>query len=105
MTLLQIIPEMDGSHLYQVSSVDLDTIPDDMVLVPENMLPLDNFPYGNIKFKNIDGVQTLTEWTPLPIPIPPEPIPEPSMEEKLQAQVLYTAVETGTLLIEGGPNT
>lgn len=33
-----------------------------------------------------------------PLPIPPEPDPEPTPEDRLEAQVLYTAMMTDTLL-------
>ena len=80
-------------------------IPEGWALVPESMLPLKNFPIGEVEAEEINGVMTLTKWTPEPDPEPPappepEPDPEPTEFDKLQAQVLYTAVKTNTLLLE-----
>ena len=106
MTMIEIAKLENGAHNNQSVYNAVVPIPDGWALVPEEMLPLENFPFGDCEAEEIDGVMTITSWSPLPIPPPPpEPEPEPSEMDKLQAQVLYTAVETNTLLIEGGPNT
>lgn len=106
MTIIEIAKLENGAHNNQTIYSGQIPVPDGWCLVPNSMLPLENYPFGDVEVEEIDGIMTLTKWTPLPIPEPPPPPPpEPSDMDKLQAQVLYTAVETNTLLIEGGPNT
>lgn len=67
-------------------------------LVPDGMR-LENFPFGTVEAEEIDGVMTVTRWTAGEIPVPPEPPePEPSEQDRLEAQVYYTAMMTDTLL-------
>lgn len=73
----------------------------------------ENFPFGQIKtvvgnWPNGKQGAVVVSWDPITIPEPqPVPVPpddQPSEFDKLQAQVLYTAVQTDTLLLEGGPD-
>lgn len=106
MTFIQIEKLPNGAHenySYYDESAKVE-LQDGWAVVSEKLEPLENFPFGDVEVEEINGVMTVTKWTPLPIPQPPPPEPEPPSElDKLQAQVLYTAVETNTLLIEGGP--
>lgn len=51
-------------------------VPEGWAVIPEEMLPLENFPFGDIEVAEIDGVMTVTSWAPGVIP-EPDPIPEP----------------------------
>ena len=64
-----------------------------------NNLCVENFPFGEVVAQEIDGVMTVTKWTPGEIPEPePEPEPEPTELEQLRADVDYIAMETGVEL-------
>lgn len=81
LTIIKIAPNDNGSHNNQtINGVTSESfhIPEDWAIVPGDMLPLENFPFGNVTVEN--GV--VTGWTPLPIPEPePAPEPEPTMED------------------------
>lgn len=83
--IIKIEPLSNGAHANQ--STTPATIPDGWAVVPENM-ELVNFPFGEAEAEEIDGVMTVTMWTPGTIPEPepepePEPKPEPTAEELL----------------------
>ena len=62
-------------------------VPDEWAVIPEGM-ETPNFPFGEVKAEEIDGVMTVTEWIPGTIPEPePEPEAEPSVEDMLNALV------------------
>lgn len=104
MTIIEVTPLSNGAHNNQtIYGVDPRKfpIPSGWALVPDEMLPLENFPFGDVEADEIDGILTLTKWTPGEIPEPePEPEPEPSEQDWIEAQVLWTAVQTNTLLEE-----
>lgn len=80
MLIIKIQPNDNGSHDNQNGSVMLDGW---AVIPPEvgTMETLENFPFGDITVEEVNGVPTVTSWTPLPMPDPePEPEPEPSDE-------------------------
>lgn len=81
MTIIEIARLDNGAHANQtingVTPADFP-IPEGWAVVPEDMLPLENFPFGEATAQ--DGV--ITGWTPLPIPEPElAPEPEPTMED------------------------
>lgn len=81
MTIIEIEPLDNGAHRNQTSDQPVP-MPDGWAIVPDEMLPLENFPFGEATVQNVDGVPTVTGWTPLPIPEPePEPEPAPTMED------------------------
>ena len=85
MRIVEIQKQPLGGHDNQTSSVK--TVPDGWAIIPDNM-ETPNFPFGDIEVAEIDGVMTVTSWTPGEIPEPePEPEPEPTEVEKLKAQV------------------
>lgn len=75
------------------------------LLLPDNLLPtyLDSMGFVNITH---DGETVLTvernedAYNAYIESLPPAPPPEPSEQDKLEAQVLYTALMTDTLLEE-----
>lgn len=86
MTIIEIAPLDNGAHNNQ-STDGVIQVPDGWAVVPDN-LETENFPFGDIEVAEIDGVMTVTNWTPGTIPEPePEPEPEQTEVEQLQAQV------------------
>ena len=43
------------------------TIPQGWAVIPDD-INTPNFPFGEIEVKEIDGINTVTKWTPLDIP-------------------------------------
>lgn len=95
MTIIEIIALSNGAHRNQTYH---KIIPDGWA-VDRNNLCVENFPFGEVVAEEIDGVMTVTKWTPGKIPEPePEPEPEPTELEQLRADVDYIAMETGVEL-------
>lgn len=65
MKIIEIETLENGSHRNQIG--DFISIPDGWALIPADM-KLDNFPFGDIVTEEIEGVLTVTRWTPKPIP-------------------------------------
>ena len=65
MKLIEIKKLSNGSHR-NMSGNNL-IIPQGWAVIPDYM-ELPNFPFGEIETKVIDGVTTVTKWTPLDIP-------------------------------------
>ena len=58
-------------------------IPDGYAVIPNDM-ETPNFPFGDITVEEINGIPTVTSWTPREIPEPePDPVPEPSTREQI----------------------
>lgn len=77
---LQQLP--NGGHRNQTGG--FIKIPNGWAVVPEDM-DTPNFPFGDIETEEIDGVMTVTKWTPLDIP-ETEPTAEPiSIDERVTA--------------------
>lgn len=102
-TMIEIAQLPDGGHNYQsiYGAIKRVTVPEGWAVVPEKMLPLENFPYGDVEVEEgEDGTFVVTKWSPLPVPPDPSDDPGPTEMDKIQAQVIYTAVMTDTLLVE-----
>ena len=96
MTIIEIEALPNGAHRNQIGGIF--KVPDGWCKVPDGM-ELENCPYGEVTAEEIDGVMTLTDWTPGTIPDPePAPEPEPTEIEQLRADVDYIAMETGVEL-------
>lgn len=92
MTIIKIAPHPNGGHDNQTTSAQIP-IPEGYALLPEGVgtpETLENYPFGEITVADVDGVPTVTSWTPLPVP-EPDPGPEPetgySAEEMIRALV------------------
>ena len=95
MLIIEIAALDNGAHRNQTYH---KIIPDGWA-VDINNLCVENFPFGEVVAQEIDGVMTVTKWTPWEIPEPePEPEPEPTELEQLRADVDYIAMETGVEL-------
>lgn len=103
MTIIKINPHDNGAHDNQTTSAKIP-VPAGYAVIPESVgtpETLQNYPFGNITVTNVGGVPTVTSWTPLPIPEPePEPEPEPTQLDRVEAQAVYTAMLTDTLIME-----
>lgn len=103
MTIIKIEKNANGSHDNQtIHGVTPETfpVPEGRAVVPDG-LEIPNFPFGDVEVEEIDGVPTVTSWTPLPMPEPepaPAPEPEPTQLDRVEAQATYTAMMTDTLL-------
>lgn len=82
MKMIEIAALPNGAHRNQTYHKSL---PDGWA-VDRNNLCVENFPFGEVVVEEIDGVMTVTKWTPGTIPEPePEPDPEPTTEERVAA--------------------
>lgn len=79
MRLIEIQALENGAHNNQ--TIDgVIPVPDGWAVIPDDMV-CENFPFGEIKVEKIDGVVTVTKWTPGVMPEPePSPKPEPEPE-------------------------
>lgn len=83
MRIVEIKALDNGAHNNQTIDGVFNVIPDGYAVIPDDM-ECENFPFGEVKAEEIDGVMTVTEWIAGEIP-EPEPIPElePTAEELL----------------------
>ena len=82
MTIVELQAMSNGAHRNQTGN--FKTIPNGWAIIPNN-IQTDNFPFGEIEVKEIDGINTVTKWTPLDIP-EQEPTAEPiTLDERVSA--------------------
>lgn len=65
MKIIEIKALSNYGHRNQ--SGEFDTIPNGWAVVPDDM-QTNNFPFGEIETQEIDGVLTVTKWTPCDVP-------------------------------------
>ena len=109
MKAIEIATLTNGAHRNQTG---LSVLPDGWAVIPDDMV-CENFPFGDLSVEEIDGVMTVTGWTPGAIPEPepapePAPAPEPSatIEDRvaaLEADAAQAALDRAalTLLLTG----
>lgn len=99
MKIIEIAALENGAHRNQeLFGVDLPELPEGWAVIPEEMDIPDTYPFVNIEVEN--GI--VTAMTAGEVPEPgPESTPEPTAQDRLEAQVAYTAMMTDTLLEEG----
>lgn len=89
MTIIKIEALPNGAHENQTINGVLDPIQEGWAVIPEMLgtpETLEHYPFGEITVEDVDGVPTVTGWTPGKIPEPepgPAPEPEPTAEEIL----------------------
>ena len=79
MRIIEIAPLDNGAHRNQSYP---GFVPDGWAVIRDD-LETENFPFGEVEVEEVNGVMTVTKWTPgvMPEPEPiPEPIPEPEEE-------------------------
>lgn len=95
MKIIEITALSNGAHRNQTYH---KIIPDGWAVDRDNLC-VENFPFGEVVAEEIDGVMTVTKWTPGKIPEPePDPEPEPTELEQLRADVDYISMKTGVEL-------
>ena len=84
MRLIKIKASKSGGHFtYTIDHIS--KIPEGWAVIPDDM-ETPNLPYGDITVEEINGIMTVTSWTPGEIPdFPQEPKNEPSADEVLNA--------------------
>lgn len=76
MRLIKIEKLENGGHINQ--TIDkISKIPEGYAVIPNDMIT-ENFPFGDLTTEEINGVITVTSWTPGEIP---KPEPEPEIDE------------------------
>ena len=85
MLIVKIALQENGGHDNQAidgATPETFPLPEGWAVIPEavgTMETLEHFPFGEIAVEDVDGVPTVTGWTPLPVPAPEEPeIPMPT---------------------------
>ena len=74
MRIIKIEQQENGSHFNQEKpNAKFKNIPEGWAVIPDELVT-ENYPFGDITVEEIDGVMTVTNWTPREIP---EPSPEP----------------------------
>ena len=66
MRIIEINALPNGAHRNQTINQNMK-LPDGYAFIPEGMV-LDNFPFGEVTAEEIDGIMTVTAWTPGVIP-------------------------------------
>ena len=69
MRIIEIAPLENGAHRNQSGS--FRTIPNGWAVDPGN-IETPNFPFGDLTAEEINGVMTMTSWTPREIPVEPK---------------------------------
>lgn len=83
MYIIEITALDNGAHRNQSYN---GVLPDGWALVREDVSTLENFPFGEVTAEEVDGVMTMTSWTPGEMPEPePEPEPQPALDERVTA--------------------
>ena len=93
MHMIEIIALSNGAHRNQTYN---EYLPNGWAVIPDDMV-CENFPFGEVEVAEIDGVMTVTKWTPGIVP-EPDPIEAvPTQLDIIEAQITYTAMMTDTL--------
>lgn len=95
MQIIEIKSLPNGAHRNQTG--DFSIIPDGWAVIPDDM-ETENFPFGEVDIEEIDGVITVTKWTPGLIPETEEPEKPITEIEQLRADIDYLAIMTGVEL-------
>lgn len=89
MRIIEIAPLDNGAHRNQ--SGGLSVVPDGWAVVPADM-ECENFPFGEVEAAEVNGVMTVTKWTPGVMP-EPEPEPEPEAETSVWDELAAAYME------------
>lgn len=86
MKIIEIKSLSNGAHNNQTTDRVLP-VPPGWAVVPDNVTT-ENFPFGEVEVKEVNGVMTVTKWTPGEIP-EPEPVePEPTEADDTAAMLV-----------------
>lgn len=98
MLLIKIDQFENGAHCSQTGPEM--PVPAGWAVVPESLgtpESLENFPFGDAAVEDVDGVPTVTGWTPLPVPEPGEPEAGPEPDGSLGDRVEVLEEETAAI--------
>lgn len=73
MKIVKIEKYTNGAH-DNITADYLESVPKGWAVIPDKMV-CENFPFGEVTAESVNGVMTVTSWTPGTIP-EPAPIPE-----------------------------
>lgn len=91
MTIIKISLNENGSHDNQTmfdETPETFPIPEGYAILPDSVgAPdsLENFPFGEVTWENVDSIPTITSWSPLPFPKEDVNQSMPTPEERLEA--------------------
>lgn len=91
MYMLEIAALENGAHNNQTFH---GVLPDGWCIVREDVSKLENFPFGEIEAQEVDGIMTMTKWTPGTMP-EPEPVKPESVAEAAYYDELALAIQEG----------
>ena len=94
--ILEIKALNNGAHRNQMWN-NAFKVPEGWAIIPNDM-ETENFPFGEVEVEEIDDVTTVTKWAALPIPETKPVKEEPTQLDIIEAQIMYTAMMTDTLL-------
>ena len=77
MIIVEILKNENGGHQNQTYH---GILPEGWAVIPNDMV-CENFPFGDVVAEEIDGVMTVTEWTPGVMPEPEPEVTEPDSDE------------------------
>ena len=86
MRLIKIESFDNGGH-YCNTVENMSKVPEGWAVIPDDM-ETPNLPYGDIEVEDIDGVPTVTSWTPREMPEVPEAEAEPTAQEDTEAMLV-----------------
>lgn len=95
MYMIEIIALDNGAHNNHTYH---GVLPEGWAVIREDISELENFPFGEVTAEEIDGLMTVTSWTPGEMP-EPEPAPEPETEDNVWEQ-LDAAYQEGVNSVE-----
>lgn len=86
MRLIEITALENGAHRNQMIMGEI-VVPDGWAVVPDG-LETENYPFGTVEVAEIDGVMTVTAWTPGTTPDTPTPTAEPTAQDDTDAMLI-----------------
>ena len=81
MTIIEIAALENGAHRNQTG--DMCAIPDGWAVIPDGV-ETENFPFGDVTVEEINGVMTVTSWTPGTIPTPEQGPSVQTVDERVE---------------------
>ena len=101
MKIIEIKALDNGAHRNQTGNFAV--IPEGWAVIPDDMV-CENFPFGEVETAEIDGIMTVTKWTPGELPAPIELTPSEKREQAYNTEkIIYwdgkdiTVTEAATL--------
>lgn len=81
MKIIEIAALSNGAHRNQ--SGNMQTVPDGWAVIPDGM-ETENFPFGELVAEEVDGVMTVTSWTPGTITTPEQEPAVQTVDERVE---------------------